>query len=583
MTERIQISTLIDDQLPGFVTSGNTSLLPKFLEYYYDFMESETEQNNFTRDITKYFDSFKTTQEVLDWNYEEVARMPNKMAADKKKFAKRAYDFYKTKGTEESIKLLFRVFYDVDVDITYPSKNILRASDGRWSRESEVLMRLSYGSLDTFTSVKVALTLTSGQLVYKTALRAVQVDSLQDYWLTFDAGQKISADVGNRIVGYDDDGSVLFIGSVLASPSKIEVSVPGKGFRIGQVFRIPGTYKDSVFKVTSVGSLGKLTSCEMIQFGYGHPDNLKIDISPFKGYPQSSSFSYTPTIISPTETHHLLQLNDAVYQISDRVSGGNFLVDSIVNEQTSGLPTGSIGLTVSTYLDSVATINIVSGGVASYPGKWSTNDGRLNVPNIVLQDNYYYQAFSYVIHGDVNLTDYEHTLLPIVHPAGMKQFADMVKTVSFDVTPSFEIYRIRKYHMSLDDSFGVEDSGMRKKVFKFFDEGNILSRYVTSGYWETEYGANLQTGTNPVTVTDQVSKHPYKTIPEFVTVSDSKQNSITKVLAEVISATDFTQNNITKNLVDGAIITDVAIATIPPYVVTGYWTPGYVSDQIQLG
>jgi hypothetical protein len=582
--DHIQIETLISEQIPEFVTDNTTSMLPLFLEYYYEFMESEEEQNTFTRDILKYFDSFTTNSNILNGNFEEVSRMPHKMAADKRKFAKRAYDVYRAKGTEESFKLLFRLFFDIDVEITYPSQNILRASDGRWTRESEILVRLTYGEFTRQTNINLAITQSSGVISYKTALRATRVDSLQDYWLTFDAGQKIETDVGNRIVGYAENGEVLFVGTVLPSPTQIKVVSSGKGFRIGQVFRVTGTHRDSVFKVTSIGPQGTLTSCEMIQFGYGHPENLKIDISPYKNYPQTSSFTYTSSVVSPTEVYHQLKLTDAVYQISDRVSGGNFLVDSIVNEQTSGLPTGSIGLTISTYLASVATLSIVSGGVALYPGKWSTDDGRLNTPNIVLQDNYYYQPFSYVIHGDVNLTDYEHTLLPMVHPAGMKSFADMVKTVSFDITPSFDVYRIRKYFMVFDDVVDPVDAGMRKFVNKFFDEGKIIDRYVETGYWDDTYGGlDKVGGDNPIVVWDGISKSVERNLIETVTTSDTTKKNITKSLSEAMIVNDFTANLISKALIDGALITDFATATIPPYAVNGYWSTDYVSDQIILG
>jgi hypothetical protein len=500
--KRIPIETLIEEQLPGFVTDSGKSMLPKFLEYYYEFMESETEQNNFTRDILKYFDSFQTTNDVLDWNFEEVAKMPNRMATDKRKFAKRVYDFYRSKGTEESIKMLFRAFYDVEVDITYPSKNILRASDGKWTRESEILIRLSYGGIDAISDVKVVLTLSNGLTVYKTALRAVKVDSTQDYWLTFNAGQKISADPGNRIVGYDNSNNIIFVGEVQSTPVAVKVTTAGKGFRVGQIFRIPGTYRDSVFKITSIGPLGTVSGCEMIQFGYGHPENLSITISPFKDVPLASSYTY-----SLSGNHHTLTISDAIYNISDIVIGNNFVVDSTITDQTSGLATASIGLTIAQYQDSLATITVVSGGVSKYPGKWLTNDGRLNTPDIVLQDNYYYQAFSYVIHGDVNLSDYKDTVLKLAHPAGMRNFADTVKTITFNATTAFEISKIRSNRIGLRDSVSVVDTFSRHTNRKI-REAYYIGSYVVHGYWADNYVADKYSDSNPIIVTDSTNLLP---------------------------------------------------------------------------
>ena len=48
----------------------------------------------------------------------------------------------------------------------------------------------------------------------------------------------------------------------------------------------------------------------------------------------------------------------------------------------------------------------------------------------VVQDSYYYQWFSYVIASPVQKVDYETFVNDIVHPAGFKQFSDVMLNTS---------------------------------------------------------------------------------------------------------------------------------------------------------
>ena len=47
-------------------------------------------------------------------------------------------ELYRTKGTSESFKLFTRILLNLDSEIVYPRKFMMRSSDGEWSR-SEIL------------------------------------------------------------------------------------------------------------------------------------------------------------------------------------------------------------------------------------------------------------------------------------------------------------------------------------------------------------------------------------------------------------------------------------------------------------
>jgi len=66
--------------------------------------------------------------------------IPKKLAAgiDKRNLFKNIRELYRTKGTSESFKLFIRILLNLDSEIVYPRKFMMRASDGEWSR-SEVM------------------------------------------------------------------------------------------------------------------------------------------------------------------------------------------------------------------------------------------------------------------------------------------------------------------------------------------------------------------------------------------------------------------------------------------------------------
>ena len=65
------------------------------------------------------------------------------------------------------------------------------------------------------------------------------------------------------------------------------------------------------------------------------------------------------------------------------------------------------------------------GTLCTYPGYYSNNDGRLST-NKVMQDNHYYQNFSYVLLTEVVIDRYKDILRRLIHPSGMGMFGKVV-------------------------------------------------------------------------------------------------------------------------------------------------------------
>ena len=125
-----KLSTLVENQFPQFYKEEG----PKFLQFvkaYYEYLEQDGKQQETQRNLQNYKDIDETLNEYIQYFRSELmAEIPNDALADKRLLAKRIKDLYTTKGTIESYKLLFRILYNEDVEVTFPADQMLKVSDG---------------------------------------------------------------------------------------------------------------------------------------------------------------------------------------------------------------------------------------------------------------------------------------------------------------------------------------------------------------------------------------------------------------------------------------------------------------------
>ena len=58
-------------------------------------------------------------------------------------------------------------------------------------------------------------------------------------------------------------------------------------------------------------------------------------------------------------------------------------------------------------------------------GTWEGTKGFLN-SDMVIQDSYYYQDFSYIIKSNVSIHKWRNIVKSIIHPAGLELFGDLL-------------------------------------------------------------------------------------------------------------------------------------------------------------
>ena len=134
--------------------------------------------------------------------------------------------------------------------------------------------------------------------------------------------------------------------------------------------------------------------------------------------------------------------------------------------------------------DQNAELTAGLGAYATYPGYYTTTDGLLSgVPKV--QDNKYYQNFSYVLKTDFDVNDYRNSVKRLTHPSGLVMFGELairgkVSVEMFDQGASGNV-----------DSLGtIEQAGLDNEGRKYHNITLFNANTPSINVQLTSYGSN---------------------------------------------------------------------------------------------
>ena len=363
------ISPFIAGQLPEFVRVDHPTLVA-FLSSYYEWLDSDNTYLRSPQKLKNVIDIDRTLDQFIEnFKNEYLLDFPQTMAISQKtnkpvdavKLMKNIKGFYRAKGTEKTYDFLFRILYDTSVEFYYPKNDILKLSDGKW-----VVRR----------SIKVGNV--TGKTIY---------DSVGNTIIQRDSQGNIIAsarvlDVSTYRIGTNDI-SELFLGGIngefLAGNTGIEFTEENGVTR----------KENRVFSV-----LGKVT---IASGGSGYKAGDRIVITPAVG-----------------DTG--VRAAGRVGEVDTTGKIRKIIIDNFgINYKT--IPT----ITVESEAGSGFSGTVSVSGISEYAGYYANNDGRLNT-NKVMQDNHFYQNFSYVILSEVTVDRYRDVLRRLLNPAGLAFF-----------------------------------------------------------------------------------------------------------------------------------------------------------------
>jgi len=138
--ETYNISSFIDDLVPQHIVDDHPELI-EFIKVYAYYMEKVNASGFYLNqlDIQRDIDHIET--KLLNELQNEIgAPIPRTFASDPRLFYRRLGEFYRSRGTPESIDAFFRLIYNDDVEVYFPKEDMLIPSDGKfYSQEDDIV------------------------------------------------------------------------------------------------------------------------------------------------------------------------------------------------------------------------------------------------------------------------------------------------------------------------------------------------------------------------------------------------------------------------------------------------------------
>lgn len=131
LDEPKKISQFVENQFPSIYRENGQELI-QLVKDYYRFLESETDQSIYN--IRRIYD-YRNVDKTLD---RMITFFKNKFLnglffeEDPRFIIKHILDLYRRKGSKEGIELFFKLFFDAEVEVYYPSVDLFKPSQSRW-------------------------------------------------------------------------------------------------------------------------------------------------------------------------------------------------------------------------------------------------------------------------------------------------------------------------------------------------------------------------------------------------------------------------------------------------------------------
>jgi len=474
--------SLIREQLPREMRMG-AETFTSFIEDYYRFLNAEQGPSYTINRIIAEHDLDK----VFDDTYinairkEVAAGIPTSPWLQKTFLLRRLVDSYTSRGSEQSIAYLFRMFFNDDIEIFKPWEHVLMPSQGKWETEIRARIILAYGTetrlsnstliqYDQFGNIAATAAIKSAKrkvfgpqyyfdvVFYKDANYQAFRDDLPVQTEDGTAYGYLTRSLAKIIV--DDGGAGYSLGDRVYLGGKEDVSFNARVSAIdpntGAIASLDLTNPGVSASINYVGEIVndpiKLSGVtEMYLNGVIAVDGLNryyIDTAP-ENYDDADDAYQYPLTNNPNYLATLLGLNVDVY--ATRSDDGLTIVrvqqkfdHTVLHDfeyynmyDASDLP----DFDYSKLPRSLA--NVVIQSSKSDPGVglptfafafntiYETNGSytdELHRPSgiSVLQDSFYYQIFSYEITSNYPMNAWEDLIDDFIHPAGFKFFASTI-------------------------------------------------------------------------------------------------------------------------------------------------------------
>ena len=266
-----KIALFVKDQLPAFYDEEGP-MFKAFINAYYEYLE-QSETITIGKNLLEYKDIDKTTSQFLDhFKKQYLDGFPGTFSAGTEITLKHIMDFYQSKGSPRAIELLFRILFDDEATVAYPSTDVLTASSADFTRPRYIEVRADSLIALISLSGKEITGATSGAKAFVENIVTKLINNIKVHvlYLSNLRGNFLRNEVvAPSSTGVQDDMPV-----VVGSLSDVEVTLGGKNKAIGDVFDIQSSAgKSGKLRVTSIADATGLIDFTLANGGFGFTTN----------------------------------------------------------------------------------------------------------------------------------------------------------------------------------------------------------------------------------------------------------------------------------------------------------------------
>ena len=328
MSTNNKISNLVNSQVPFFVRNDHRTFVT-FLEKYYEYLEQssaslEGKAVERSKNLIDYFDIDKTLDDLSEHLYNTYLReyFPDDVDVDKKMVLKNVKEFYRSKGSENSVRFLMRALFNKEVEFYYPKQDILKASDGKWYIQKT--LRLADTVVDgvSNTSISGLNAFVARSITGNTSNATATVESAYRF---FDAGIQIDELTLSAIKGDFENGETihahiiengvekLITSSVFGGlVTSIDIRDGGTLYEVGDPLTFTSDSGSGALAFVSKVTSGNISSITVLSGGAGYQVNDYILFTGGKGSGANANVSNVNT----DETYHPNTYNIIISLIS---------------------------------------------------------------------------------------------------------------------------------------------------------------------------------------------------------------------------------------------------------------------------
>lgn len=360
------ISNFVQNQFPSFYQEEGEDFI-LFMKAYYEWLESSGKPIYQARRLYDYRDIDNTLEEFLEFFQKKyLYGIPFNVISNKRFLLKHVLDIYRSKGSTQCYRLLFKLLYNEDIEIYLPGKDILRVSDGTWIEPKYLEVTKNDRLKDYIGKTVIGAT----SLVTATVENFVQEnynnDIINILYISNILPRKKEFAINEKIVLLDEIDNTEAINlapTLLGSLDNITVVRSGNNYSIGDVVKIknreafnlrslgaPVSFgKDGILKISSLFTGFGSLIFDLVNGGFGFTNASSVFL--YKTSPEGKGASFDLGFLTLTQ--------DATYNTDLVCDYANLQLDTFsygFPKDPSGNLTSNIGTVLTTNTETFGSI-----------------------------------------------------------------------------------------------------------------------------------------------------------------------------------------------------------------------------------